>query len=126
MSAASQATPSELFAAINQMDFGAIDASGAQRDMGSKLLTTFVAAGLPWPAMTSVTPVTSGQDSPYYEFLTEMVRSLLPAIERAGLASQAEIGLDSLARRLREDAVAKTRVLFPPRVVSAWCSEILE
>ena len=122
MSVASQVPPSELFAAVNGLVFGAIDASGAQRDVGGKLLTTFLNAGLPWPQLSAITPVTSGPDSPYYEFLTEMVRSLLPTIERAALATRANIGLESLARRLQEDAMAKTRVLFPPRIVSAWCS----
>jgi SAM-dependent methyltransferase len=122
MSAASQVPLSELFAAVNGWIFGAFDAAGAEKDMGSKLLSTFRAAGLPWPEMISTTLVTGGPDSPYYEFLAEMVRSMLPMVERAGLASQTEIGLDSLAQRLREDAVSNERVLFPPRIVGAWCS----
>jgi hypothetical protein len=51
-----------------------------------------------------------------------MVRSMLPLIERAGLATRAGIGLDTLTRRLRDDAVINKRALFPPRMVSAWCT----
>ena len=48
------------------------------------------------------------------------MRSLLPVIERAGLASAAEVGIDTLAARLREDAFANERVTFLPRGVGAW------
>jgi hypothetical protein len=122
MSAASQVPSSPLFSTVNGWIFGAFEAGKAEKDMGSRLLSTFLASGLPWPDMISTTPVTSGLESPYYEILTEMVRSMLPTIERAGLASASEIGLASLSQRLREDAVSNQRVLFPPRLVSAWCS----
>jgi hypothetical protein len=47
-------------------------------------------------------------------------RSLLPLIERSGIANIAEIGINTLAERLREDAVANDRVIFLSRVVGAW------
>ena len=122
MSVASQYPPSELFTAVNQWIFSAFEAGGVEIDMGRKLLSTFLASGLPWPTMNATTPVTSGEESPYYAVLTEMVRSMLPAMQRTGQTSQAEIGLDTLIQRLHDDAVSNKRVLFPPRVVSAWCS----
>jgi len=53
--------------------------------------------------------------------MTRVLRSLLPLIERSGSADVAEIGIDTLAARLRADAVANERVTFLPRVVGAWC-----
>ena len=35
-------------------------------------------------------------------------------------AKAAEIGIDTLAARLRDDAVANDRVIFLPRLVGAW------
>jgi ubiquinone/menaquinone biosynthesis C-methylase UbiE len=122
MSTASQYPPSELFNVVNKLIFGAFDAGKAEKDMGSKLLSTFLESNLPWPVMSSITPVTSGEDSPYYAILTEMIRSMMPVIEKSGTTTQAEVQLETLARRLQEDAVLNRRVLFPPRIVSAWCT----
>ncbi len=49
-----------------------------------------------------------------------VLRSLLPLIERAGIATAAEIDIDTLAVRMHADAVAHERVMFLPRVVGAW------
>ena len=72
--------------------------------------------------MISSMVVSAGPDSPYYDFLAEMVQSMLPIIEQAGLATREEIQLDTLADRLRRDAVANKRVLYPPLMVSAWAT----
>lgn len=52
--------------------------------------------------------------------LVGVLRSLLPLIERAGIASAADIEIDTLVIRLHEDALAHERVMFLPRVVGAW------
>jgi hypothetical protein len=41
-------------------------------------------------------------------------------IEQHGIADSAEIGIDTLATRLKEDAVANDRVFFLGRTVGAW------
>jgi SAM-dependent methyltransferase len=120
MTPASQFPPSELFATVIRWILGAYAAAGVERDMGAILLRTFLSAGLPRPDMLAMTPVSSGPDSPYYEFLTQLVRSMAPAIERAGLATLAEMDIATLTERLRHDAVSNERVLFPQRLVSAW------
>jgi SAM-dependent methyltransferase len=119
-SVAAQVPSSELFGRVRNWIFSAFDACAADRCMGGKLLATFLAAGLPRPDMIGVTQVEGGPDSPYYEFLTQMVRSMSPVMERAGIATSEEIDVETLADRLREDAAAGERVLFPPRVVGAW------
>lgn len=122
MSQAHQVPHSELFSTVNNWIFGAFTASGSEIDMGSKLAGTFLRAGAPWPTMISSMVVSAGPDSPYYDFLAEMVQSMLPIIEQAGLATREEIQLDTLADRLRRDAVANERVLYPPLMVSAWAT----
>ncbi len=119
-SAAMQTPPSDIFAKVNGWIFGAYEATGAERDMGGKMARAFVEAGLPRPSMIGTTPVESGPDSSYYEFLTDMLRSLMPVVEAAGLASAAEIDIDTLTERLRRDAVENERTLYPPRIVTAW------
>ena len=120
MSTVSQHPPSALFAEVYRWIFDAFSAAGAERDMGAKLLPTFLSAELPRPEMIAVTPVQSGPDSAYYEFLSDMVVSMSPIIERDGIASAREIDVATLADRLRRDAVDNERVIFAQRVVSAW------
>ena len=119
MTQARQVPRSDLFQAVNGWIFGAFKASGANIEMGGRLLETFRGAGLPWPDALAMTPAGGGPDSPYYDFLASMVQTMQPVIERAGLASAAEIDLPTLAERLRRDGVEHERMFFPPQVVSA-------
>lgn len=54
-----------------------------------------------------------------YEELVQALRSLLPLIERNGIADGDDIGLDTLAKRLREDAAAHDRVILMSRIIGA-------
>ena len=49
-----------------------------------------------------------------------VVASLAPQIVAAGIADEAELGLDTLAQRLAVDVAAAGAVLTPPAVVGAW------
>jgi hypothetical protein len=46
--------------------------------------------------------------------------SVLPLIERSGAATLEEIDVDTLAERLRDDALASERVTYLQRFVGAW------
>jgi len=120
MPATSQVPAGELFLKVREWLLSAFAAAGAQLDMGTKLYSGFVRAGLPPPEMTATTPVACGPATKRYAYLASVLRSLLPLIERTGIASAAEIDIDTLAVRMHEDAIAHERVLFLPRVVSAW------
>ena len=116
----SQAPPSELFLQTRRWVLEAFAAGGAEMEMGTKLYTTFLHAGLPAPSMIAANPVVGGPDSPGYGELVQALRSLLPVIERCGIAAIEDIGIDTLAQRLRADAATNDRVLFMSRVVGAW------
>jgi 2-polyprenyl-3-methyl-5-hydroxy-6-metoxy-1,4-benzoquinol methylase len=120
MSQVSQVPASELFMQARRWILEAFAIGGAELDMGTKLYTTFLRAGLPAPNMIAATQVACGPTSPGYEYMVRVLRSLLPLIERTGAANVAEIGIETLAARLRDDAVANDRVIFLPRVVGAW------
>jgi SAM-dependent methyltransferase len=120
MSQTSQVPPSELFMKTRQWLLDAFSAGGAELDMGTKLYTTFLRAGLPNPSMVAATHVVGGPTSLGYEYMARVLRSLLPLVERSGVADVADIGIDTLAARLHDDAVANERVAFLPRVVGAW------
>lgn len=116
----SQVPPSELFLKTRHWVLAALAAGGAELEMGTKLYRTFLHAGLPAPRMTAYTPVSTGNDESGYEYLVAVLRSLLPLVERSGIAKPEEIQIDTLAARLHADASVHERVAFLPRIVGAW------
>jgi len=93
--------------------------TGRQLDMGTGLFGAFRAAGLK-PQMIGLTRITPGDDEAGIDFLVESVRSLLPAIEKLGIAAAGEVGIDSLRDRLLQEASAGDHCAFYPRLVGAW------
>jgi 2-polyprenyl-3-methyl-5-hydroxy-6-metoxy-1,4-benzoquinol methylase len=77
-------------------------------------------AGLSAPHMRLESVVESGPDGVGYAWLTDALRSMLPLIEQLGVATSAEVEIDTLAQRLRADTVAVDAVVKAPDVVSAW------
>lgn len=116
----SEVPASNLFMQVRRWILEAFTAGGAELDMGTQLYATILRAGLPAPNMIAATLVACGPTSPGYEDMVRVLRSMLPLIERSGIANIAEIGIDTLAGRLRDDAVANDRVIFLSRVVGAW------
>ena len=94
--------------------------AGNELEMGSRLYSTFVRAGLPGPEMIAATGVGCGPKPFGHEYYAHVLRSLLPTAERYGITTAAQAGIDTLATRLLEDALANDRVTFLPRMVTAW------
>jgi ubiquinone/menaquinone biosynthesis C-methylase UbiE len=120
MDQVSQFPSTELFARVGSWIIAGFKAGGAETNMGKKLLSTFLHAGLPRPTMIAGSRVESGPDAFAYTYLAGILRSLLPLLERAGLASAQEVAIDTLADRLRQDATTNESVTFLPRMVGAW------
>ncbi|HSK97904.1 MAG TPA: hypothetical protein VK891_14875, partial [Euzebyales bacterium] len=55
-----------------------------------------------------------------YQYAALTVRSLLPAIEATGIATAAEIDVDTLADRLRDAVVAADATITTVSLVAAW------
>jgi SAM-dependent methyltransferase len=94
--------------------------AGCEIDMGGKLLATFLAAGLPTPHMIAHARVEGGPHSPVYDYCAGVLRSLLPVLDRAGIATAADVEIERMAERLREEAVAKDASIMLPPLVGAW------
>lgn len=92
--------------------------SGGEPDMGSMLAPTFRNAGLS-PEVASFTRTGNGGDAASFDFVAESVRSLLPSIEKLGIATSEDVGIETLRERLTEEASADHRIYFP-RFVGAW------
>jgi ubiquinone/menaquinone biosynthesis C-methylase UbiE len=96
------------------------DRAGVEVDMGSKLFATFLAAGLPEPQMIAAGRAEGGLQSSVYEYTAESIRSLLPMMERLSVATAAEVNIDTLAARLRKEAVENHACIMPPPLIGAW------
>ncbi|TGQ48085.1 MULTISPECIES: class I SAM-dependent methyltransferase [unclassified Mesorhizobium] len=109
-----------LFMQVLRWIIEAFVLTGFETDMGGKLFSTYLAAGLPAPQMISGARAEGGVESLGYEYIAQTVRSLIPAMERTGIATAADIGIDDLADRLRDEAVAHSACIMFPPMTGAW------
>jgi hypothetical protein len=91
-----------------------------ETSMGSRLYSIYKQAGLGEPQMISGGRVEGSPQSEIYEWLAQTVRSLLPMIEKTGVATKDEVGIDTLADRLRAEVTGKGAVVHSPIFVGAW------
>jgi SAM-dependent methyltransferase len=95
---------------------------GADPHMGAKLLAAFVTAALPTPSVRVEALSAKGADSADLLLLMRnLTRSLLPEMERRGVASRAEVDVDTLFDRMYGEAVATDSVVVGHLQVAAWC-----
>ncbi len=111
---------SPLFAQTGRWIVEAFTRAGVETSMGSRMYSIFKDAGLPAPDMISGGRVEGNPDSQIFEWLAQTVRSLLPMIEKTGVATADEVGIDTLADRLRAAVVEQRGVAHSPVFVGAW------
>lgn len=94
--------------------------AGIDCRLGARLHRLFTDAGLPHPEMQGAVRVEAGPDSDIYEYTAQSMRSLLPLIEKTGVATAAEVGVETLADRLRAQTVSANASLVASTLVGAW------
>ena len=93
--------------------------TGAHIDMGIGLYRAFVEAGLPEPTLNLETPIGGAAVWPGYQQRAATFRNLLPLIEKYEIATAEELDIETLAERLRAEAVvAKRPVSLPPHITA--------
>lgn len=98
---------------------GVFEHTGANISMGFDLFGVFTEAGLPAPSLDYHAPMGGPEDWPGYEYLAASFRSLLPLIEKFGLATAEEIDVDTLADRLfKEVNDTKRPLMLPPHITA--------
>jgi SAM-dependent methyltransferase len=98
--------------------------AGLERQMGLKLFGVFVEAGLPAPQMRCERVMGGGPTWGGYDHLASLVRGLLPLIVQGGIATAEEVGIETLAQRLRDEVVSQRGVVMGLSVVSAWAHRL--
>jgi ubiquinone/menaquinone biosynthesis C-methylase UbiE len=97
-----------------------LSATGGRIYLGSELYRVFVAAGLSGPSMRMDALIGGGPQCPVYEIVAELVQSLLPAMEKLKIASAADVGMSTLAQRMRDEVVALNGLVFSAGFIGAW------
>jgi len=95
--------------------------SGADIRMGTRLFATFIAAGLPAPSMQLETLVAgvSNNANPVH-LVAGLAGTLADAMERLGVATSAEVGLETLTERMIGEAAASASVILGRFEIGAW------
>jgi SAM-dependent methyltransferase len=95
--------------------------SGADPLMGIKLHATFLAAGLPAPSMRMESVIAGGSTSlEQVHFEMDLAVTLAPEMERLGVASAEDVGAETLADRVFDEAIASESVIVGRSEIGAW------
>lgn len=94
--------------------------AGLDYQVGMRLYSLFLDAGLPAPQMYSEAVVGAGPDWNGYEVVAMTIRNLLPLILKFGIATEQEIDIETLASRLQKEIVSQHGVARGPDIISAW------
>ena len=89
-------------------------------EMAMQLHSMFLRAGLPAPQLHMDLVVCSRSNDLPCDVQAEVIRSILPLLERFGIATAAEVEVETLAQRLRQETIDNDVVWTAPPVMSAW------
>ena len=96
-----------------------LERANAAARMGLSLYPTFIAAGLPLPEMRLECAVAGG-DRPLAWAWANVMRGVLPLMERFGITTAVELEPDTLAERLQDELRAAHGVVISPPMIGAW------
>ena len=109
-----------LVARTLQYVIEALRCVNANPRMGLHLPQTFQRANLSIPRMIAHTRIGTGAEIAILQQLTGITRTLLPAMEEHGIATAAEVDVETLAERLQRATFAAAATIVAPLFVGAW------
>jgi SAM-dependent methyltransferase len=112
--------PSPIFEQCLRWVLTAFERTGTDSRMGQKLYATFMAAGLPAPRMSFDAGIWGGPENPATHMLSEVVRSLLPVLQKFNIATEAEVAIDSLQERMQRELLEGGAIAISPSLIGAW------
>jgi hypothetical protein len=104
---------------VRQWFLRALEGAGVERRMGLRLYQTFLAAGLPTPELRLEAAIGGGKEAPVAAF-EDVVRGVLPVMERLGIATTAEVEPATLAERLLAETTAQDGIVIVVPLIGAW------
>jgi len=94
--------------------------AGIELHMGVKLPGAFRRAGLPIDQVHFDTLIGGGPDFVGYAYVADVRRSILPMMEQFGVATAAEVDINTLSERLRDAVVEQDAVVGLQGLAGAW------
>jgi ubiquinone/menaquinone biosynthesis C-methylase UbiE len=93
--------------------------AGFNPRMAFQLPRVLRAAGLPHPELRLDAVIGQGPNAPA-DFWADFVCGLVPAMEKLGVATAAEVDAPTLTDRLKAETEARDGIVLCPLIVSAW------
>jgi SAM-dependent methyltransferase len=112
--------PTKLAAAALSWVIDAFRSAGADPVIGAHLQMVLRSAGYSDVTTFGVQGYLAPDDPAGPALLAGVVRSLAPQIVAAGIATQRELGLDTLQARIAQELEREGAVMRPPCLVGAW------
>jgi SAM-dependent methyltransferase len=112
--------PSQIYEQVYTWVREACHHAGMPLRIGLDLYTIFQKSGFPPPQISCEGHILAGPDPARYELLAETVRSLLPLILKFGIATEEEVAIDTLAERLRDEALSQRLVVRGTDMIGVW------
>jgi SAM-dependent methyltransferase len=112
--------PTALVTQFAGLVLAAFGATGQPQTMGPHLAELMRDAGVPGPTSLGLQRYFGPDDPTDPAMLVGVVSSLVPAIERHGLADVAALGLATARERMAAELAAARAVLVAPTLVAAW------
>ena len=94
--------------------------AGVALDLGARLWRVFRDAGLPAHELVVCQKLDPPTSAAGVKLLAQTVQSALPLMERLGVATKADVGIESLADTLHEAQLRDDAALFTPCVIGAY------
>jgi SAM-dependent methyltransferase len=112
--------PSPLLEQIWEWAMETYSRAGMDLKMGLRLFPLFLEAGLPAPQMRLDAAVGGGPEWAGYGYISSMLRTLLPLIEKFGVATAEEVDIDTFEERFRDEMVSRGGVVSTWSFITAW------
>jgi len=110
----------ELISQVREWMLAGLRAANADPTLGTRLAVLLREARFADVATMGVQAYRAPDDPRTAEMFAEVIRSLAPTIIGAGIATEEELGLDTLQDRIERAQAAADAVLLPPTLVAAW------
>jgi ubiquinone/menaquinone biosynthesis C-methylase UbiE len=109
-----------LWQQVGQWVLTAFQAALPHYDASGRLIEHFFRAGLPHPTLFCEIPVGGGEDSPFYAWMTETLRTLLPQLVQKGVVTAEQVEIETLAGRLRTAVTEMRSQICGLPQICAW------
>jgi 2-polyprenyl-3-methyl-5-hydroxy-6-metoxy-1,4-benzoquinol methylase len=111
--------PTPLWQQVRAWFLDTLAKARVEPQMGLSLFSAYRAAGLPDPQLIFETFVAGGPQAPAWGW-ANVIRGVVPLMERLGIATEAEIAPDTLADRLLAELRANNGIVIGPPLIGAW------